>query len=133
MRRDAARRAADYEAERRPYVPVVVEPPLVPARLTMSLDEIAAGRQQAMSTGLLAGSLGWRVEPWYAQAGDGTELSALRMARGPLRAVATWHRSPGGAWSTDVAYAWRSDVSGYPVNVGIRRLWEIMREAGAAV
>jgi hypothetical protein len=65
----------------------------VPARPPVGPGEIADGHwMRAMSTGRKAAAAGWRVEPVYAVYADGTEMSALRLARGAERAVATWER-----------------------------------------
>lgn len=99
--------------------------PRVPARYTVSLDEIA---RSAMALGELAAGLGWKVDPWYHVAADGTETSALVMSRGDLRAGATWERRPGATWRTAVAYALPSGQ--WPVKVGVKRLAEIITELG---
>lgn len=88
----------------RPAAPAVdvepVAPPLIPARPTHSLDEIANGRGQAMSLGKFAADFGWRVVPWYWMTADSTEMSALLLSRGELRAVAYWSRTLGGSWAS---------------------------------
>ncbi len=82
---------------------LVQRPPLVVARLTTSMDEIAP---QAMKLGTAAADLGWTVTPWFWRAADGTFTSALVMHRGELRAVAYWDRFEGAKWRTAGARAW---------------------------
>jgi hypothetical protein len=95
-----------YGGKVQPIEPEVVPLPLVPARPAQAVEEIADGNGQAMSTGRLAAKHGWQVTPWYAQAHDGAEMSALRMARADARGVVLWWRAPGENWSFDLAYGW---------------------------
>lgn len=104
--------------------------PRVPLRETYSLDEIASGRGQAMFVGRLARERGWRVEPRYAVAADGTELSVLLLRAGPLRAVALWRREPGAGWTTDVAYGWRIPPEVPPRKLGVKRLADLIKQMG---
>jgi hypothetical protein len=97
-------------------------PPLVPARPAQGPHEIADGNGQAMSTGTLAAKHGWCVEPWYYRISDGVECSALRLAKGDARAVATWMRVQGGNWAADLAYGWLRGVPGTLTNLGITNL-----------
>jgi len=104
--------------------------PIVPARPPRGPHEFA-DKRQAGTLGRLAIPLGWRVRPLYAKGADGLEICVLRLARGPLRAVATWHRPPGAdGWSADVAYAWRIDVEAFPANVGVQGLSKLIKELG---
>lgn len=94
-----------------PAVPVI-ETPLVHARFTLSLEEIADGRGQAMSTGALAVEHGWTVEPLYYLRADDVQVSVLRMwhrARGRVLFV-EWTRSES-AWSAGGALSWRIGVA----------------------
>lgn len=121
LRRDVARRLAPPE----PYIAPVVLPPRIPARAPRNVSEIAAGQgRQAVGLGRKAIAAGWLVEASYALAGDGTEMSAVKLARGPLRGVAVWRRAPGmlgskTGWASDVAYAWRTDVGRIPTKMTI--------------
>lgn len=108
--------------------PVVVLPPEVPARPPQGPGEFAgyAGKQ-AVGLGRAAMDKGWELSPWYWRAGDGSEGCAVRLAKGPLRAVATWKRAAGkqgskSGWSSDVAYAWRTDVDRFPSEVTLTQL-----------
>lgn len=100
-----------------------VLPPRVPARLTVSLDEIAS---RAKPLGAAAADTGWIVTPWYWVDGAGVETSALVMHRDVLRAVAYWHRAPGATWKTGGARAWRS--GDWPTEVGVTRLLALIKE-----
>lgn len=124
MRRDFLVRQAVYDEARKPYAPPVATPPLVPARYTQALDEIAP---RAMPLGMQAAALGWTVDPWYWQWADGTEVSALVMQRDELRALARWHGRP---WKSDGAYAWRAGE--FPQAVGVVRLTQLIKELGRA-
>lgn len=110
--RDSAVRQAVIDETRRPYVPVVVPPPQVPARPVATAAELAGyGGRQALGMGRKAVAAGWAVMAFYARRHDGEEMCAVKMRRGPLRAVATWTRKPGNigkssGWSVDVAYGW---------------------------
>lgn len=125
MRRDAKARREAYEAAHAPYVPPVVLPPLTPARAPVGPAELAAGQgRQALGLGRKAARAGWQVQASYWEAADGVEGCAVRLARGQLRAVATWLRQPGETWSADVAYAWRAGAM--PTKVGHMRLLELL-------
>lgn len=100
--------------------------PQVPARYTAALDEIAP---RAMPLGARAADSGWRVDPWYWRATDGTETSALVMQRDSLRAVAYWARPPGGSWKTAGAQAWR--LGDYPQTVTVTKLAEYIGAVAA--
>ena len=102
-------------------------PPQVPARYTVSLDEIAP---RALPVGKQAAALGWAVDPWYYRSGEGVETSVLVMRRGELRAAASWERAPGGSWKT--AGALCLPPGSWPVKVGVKRLVEIIVELGEA-
>jgi hypothetical protein len=124
---------AAHAARIRPWLTserVIVPPPLVPARQPLGPHEFA-DKRAAAPFGRLAIGLGWRVLPWYWRAHNGTETCCLQLARGPLRAVATWERQLGAeAWASGVAYAWNTDLRTMPVNVGLRRLTALIREVG---
>jgi hypothetical protein len=130
--RDTAERHRVSDAAKQVYVPPVVLAPLVPARPPASPLEFAGyGGRQAVGLGRKAIDAGWDVSPWYWKAGDGGEGCAVRLTKGPLRAVATWSRKPAAAgtksgWSADLAYAWRSDVPGFPQEVTHTRLEELL-------
>jgi hypothetical protein len=87
-------------------------PPQVPARPAVGPGELAGyRRRQALGMGCRAAAAGWTVAAYYARSCDGEELSAIKMHRGPLRAVATWTRKAGNigkssGWSADVAFGW---------------------------
>ena len=124
MRRDALAAREAIEAARRPYEPDVAPPPLVPARAPRAPHEFAGGdgKKQATKLGRGAVALGWSAEPWYWKDGFGNEGCAVRLRRGPLRAVATWKRKAEHAgeltgWAADVAYAWRTDVDRFPMKL----------------
>jgi hypothetical protein len=96
LARDTAARHAASDAAKAAHVPEPVLRPLIPARPPLVAAEVAAGQgRQAKGLGKKAIAAGWQVSAWYWQAGDGTEGSAVRLSRGPLRAVATWERKPG--------------------------------------
>jgi len=96
--------------------PLAVEP-RVPLRDTYALDEIS---KQAMTLGKLAAAAGWAVDPLYGVTGAGVEVSALRMRRGDLRALASWERAPGGSWRTAGGWGWLQ--GGRPVALGVKEL-----------
>lgn len=106
----------------------VTGPPQVPARPPIEPTEFAGTQgRQARGLGRKALAAGWDVSPWYWRAFDGAEGCAVRLARGPLRAVATWKRAPGhlgekSGWAADVAYGWRTDVSGFPTKLTVTQL-----------
>lgn len=110
------------------YVPVVDDPapvvevatvlaPRVPLRDTYALDEIAP---RAMTLGKDAAALGWDVDPLYGVTGLGVAVSALRMCRGTLRALASWERPEGGKWRSAGAWGWLT--GGQPIALGITEL-----------
>lgn len=102
---------------------VRVAPPEVSARPPAGPGEFASyGGKQAAGLGRKAAGSGWDVRALYWRAGTGVEGCAVRLARGPLRAVATWKRAAGrlgekSGWAADVAYAWRIDVERFPTEV----------------
>jgi hypothetical protein len=100
-------------------------PPQVPARYTVTLDEIAP---RALPVGKQAAALGWAVDPWYYRSGEGVETSVLVMRRGELRAAASWERAPGGSWRTAGAIA--LPPGEWPLKIGVKRLVEIIIELG---
>lgn len=112
------------------YVPVtaaaeaveISRSPLVPARYTQALDEIAP---RAMPLGVAAAALGWQVDPWFWREADGADVSVLLLQRGELRAYAVWRGRP---WRTDGAHAWRAGQ--FPQAVGVKRLLELIKETG---
>jgi len=93
--------------------------PLVPARFTIALSEIAPG---AMRLGAKAADAGWSVDPWYWVAWDGTETSALVLRRDSLRAFAQWDRSPDATWRTAGCTAWAP--GNFPRKIGVKLLTE---------
>lgn len=131
LARDAARWRAEAEEAARPYEPPPL--PLVPARPPRNVFEFAAhGGGQAAGLGRKAVAAGWRVGPFYWKAADGAEGCAVQLAKGPLRAVATWKRKAGHAkpmtgWSADVAYAWRVDVERFPTKLTHTDLERLIR------
>lgn len=98
--------------------PGPLTPPVVPARPPHAPGETAP---RAVRLGKLAVGMGWqrpRLEYW--RAADDGEGCGLKLARGELRAVATWKRDPGQrdkttGWSADIAYAWRNGNMPVPV------------------
>lgn len=98
-------------------------PPLVPARLTVSLDEIAP---RAVKLGETAAGAGWFVVPWYWHEADRTDASVLVMRRGELRAVAYWRRAPGVAWKTAGGQAWR--IGDWPRRASITAIAKIVAD-----
>lgn len=124
LRRDAMARRQAIEDARKPYESPVVLPPLVPARAPYGPQEFAGGdgNKQGTKLGRGAVALGWRVEPCYWQAGTGDEGCALRLAKGPLRAVALWERKAADVgkltgWKAEYAFAWRADVARFPTKM----------------
>lgn len=124
MRRDALAAREAIEEARRAYEPDVAPPPLVRARPPYGPHEFAGGngKKQGTKLGRGAVALGWEAEPLYWRSGYGDEGCAVRLAKGPLRAVATWKRKPEAAggltgWAADVAYAWRTDVQRIPIKL----------------
>lgn len=131
MRRDRVAASAP------PVAVAAVAAPLIPARPPLSFGEYAGGQgRQAVGLGRAAMAVGWSVSPWYWLAGDGTEGCALRLARGTLRAVATWKRPSGmlgssKGWASDLAYAWRTDVARIPQKMTVTQLEGLIRERSA--
>jgi hypothetical protein len=126
MARDAAAARQAVEDARKPYEPEIVPPPLVPARPPYGPQEYATSNRgmSAAKLGRAAITAGWDVSPWYWQEHDGKEGCALRLARGELRAVALWSRSPSAVgmlsgWKTEYAYAWRADDARVPTKMTI--------------
>lgn len=121
LARDAARWRAEAEEAARPYEPP--PPPLVPARPPCGPHEFAGYQgRQAVGLGRKAVAAGWEVEARYWRAADRSEGCAVRLRKGPLRAVATWkrkadNRNPKSGWATDDAYAWRIDVQRFPTKL----------------
>jgi hypothetical protein len=113
MRRDAARRAAEYEAAHAVYVPEVAPPPLIAARAPHGPGELAGyGGRQAVGLGRKAIAAGWAVAAYYAMRHDAEEFCAIKLERDDLYAVATWTRKPGkrgsrSGWEADIAYGVR--------------------------
>lgn len=122
LARDTAARHAAYDAQNAPYESPIVLPPQVPARPPAGPGEVAGyGGHQALGLGRKAAAAGWRVAAFYARAADGSELSAVKLARDDLAAVATWRRAPGkqgsgSGWSADVAYGWRLGTMPVKIN-----------------
>lgn len=121
--------AAEVVDEVRPHLP-----PRVPARPPQGPHEFAGagGGKQGSKLGRAAVALGWRVEPWYWRAGDGSEGCAVRLAKGVLRAVALWSRPADLAgqktgWKAGAAYAWRTDVARFPTKLTHTDLERLIR------
>lgn len=119
---DFARRKAADEAAAQPYEPPA--PPQIAARPPYGPAEYATSNRgmSAVKLGRKARELGWHVEPWYWRAASGAEGCALRLAKGPLRAVALWKRPAAAAgttagWQTDTVYGWRTDVERFPTQM----------------
>lgn len=119
MRIDAEARRVAIEAARAPYVPEVVLLPIVPARPPYGPHEFAGGdgNKQGTKLGRGAVALGWHAAPFYWMTGDGDEGCAVRLSKGPLRAVALWSRKAADVgkltgWKAEYAYAWRADAEG---------------------
>lgn len=100
-----------------------VTAPLVPARYTVAAAEVAPA---ALKLGMVAAARGWQIDPWYWQASDGTETSALVMHRGELRAFAAWQRKIGATWRTAGGLAWRHGA--FPVPIGVQALAGFIQE-----
>ena len=128
LKRDAAlRRLADESAAAvEPYVP-----PVVPARAPRGAHEFAAYRgKQAAGLGRLAAEYGFDVAPFYWRSGTGVEACAVKGFRTvpDMAFVATWQRSPGRNWGTDVAYCWRpGDRRHAPSKINITTLEGLIR------
>jgi hypothetical protein len=135
LRRDAAARREETEAARRPYGPEVIPPPIVPARSPRGQTEFATSKRgiSAAKLGAKAVGLGWTAEPYYWVTGAGAEGCAVKLAKGPLRAVAIWSRKAENVgtltgWKTEYAYAWRTDVEGrFPTKMSITELEGLIR------
>lgn len=131
LARDAAARMRAIEEARRPYVPVIIEPPVVCARAPRSSAEFAGGQgRQAVGLGRLAARMGFDVAPYYWKSGAGVEGCAIKGYRPAFAFVATWQRVPGArGWSSDVAYCWNPGDSGrrMPSKVNVTRLEELIR------
>lgn len=98
--------------------------PRVPARPPQGPREIAGagGGKQASKLGRAAGARGWSVSALYWQGADGTEGCGVWLAKAECRAVALWSRAVADAgkttgWKADIAYAWRTDVAGFPTKL----------------
>lgn len=124
MRREAVARRQAIEEARKPYEPEVIPPPLVPARRPYGPTEFAGGDGSKQGTKLGRGAvkLGWTAEPYYWRSGYGDEGCAVRLAKGPMRAVALWHRAAADVgkltgWKAEYAYAWRVDVARMPTKL----------------
>jgi hypothetical protein len=124
LERDAACwRAEQYALHHpEPYRPPA--PPLVPARPPQCAEEYATSNRglSAAKLGRKAVELAWNVKALYWVGHDGTEGCGLWLAKDSLRAVATWKRKAEQAgnltgWSTDIAYAWRTDIARFPTKV----------------
>lgn len=101
----------------------------MPARPPYGPAEYA---KSAIGLGRKALEAKWEISPWYWRAADGAEGCALRLKKGPLRAIATWKRAAADAgrltgWKTDVVYAWRVDVARFPTNLNITELERLIR------
>lgn len=135
MRRDAAARRQAIEDARKPYEPEVVPPPLIPARAPLGPPEFAVSNRGlgAAKLGREAVGRGWHAEPWYWREHDGTEGCAVRLAKGPLRAVAVWSRKAVDVgkltgWKAEFAYAWRADLARIPTKLNISDLERLLDE-----
>lgn len=123
LRRDAEARRLEFERKHAVYVPEVILPPQVPARAPRDGSEIAGYQgKQGVGLGRRATALGWAAAARYWRSGEGVEGCAVQLARGTLRAVATWSRKAGNVgakagWAVDVAYAWRTDVERIPTKL----------------
>lgn len=109
----------------------VIRPPLIPARRPLGPAEIAGYQgKQAVGLGRAAAARGWLVEASYALEADGTEFCAVKLARGDLRAVATWTRPAGrqggkSGWRAELAYGWQ--LGTMPVKLDVTKLETIIR------
>lgn len=134
LARDVAARMRSIEEARRPYIPVIVGPPIVCARPPRGAYEFAhGGKGQAKLLGVLAASKGMDVAPYYWKSGTGVEGCAVKGYRPTLAFVATWSRKPAFAglskgWLSDVAYVWNpSDRRSFPVRTTATQLEVIIR------
>jgi len=114
----------DRGAKMEEALPEEVLPPLVPARLPWGPAEYAGGdgNKQATKLGRAAAERGWMAQPAYWRSATGDEGCAVQLAKGPLRAVATWKRPVADfgkltGWKVDCAYAWRVDVARIPTKL----------------
>lgn len=128
LARDVAARMRSIEEARRPYVPVIVEPPIVCARPPRGPQEFAGYQgRQAVGLGRVAAGRGFDVAPYYWKSGAGVEGCAVKGYRPTLAFVATWQRKPGKSWGSDIAYLWNpSDRRSFPSKIGITELGEII-------
>jgi len=129
LARDVAARMRAIEEARRPYVPVIVEPPVVCARPPRGAHEFAGYQgRQAVGLGRLAVRCGMDVQPYYWKSGAGVEGCAVKGYRPTIAFVATWERPPGRSWGVDIAYVWNpSDRSRGPVKISLTNLEELIR------
>lgn len=129
LARDVAARMRSIEEARRPYVPVIVEPPIVCARPPRGPHEFASYQgRQAVGLGRLAAGRGFDVAPYYWKSGAGVEGCAVKGFRPSIAFVATWERKLGKGWATDVAYVWNpSDKRSLPVRTVITQLEDLIR------
>lgn len=131
LARDVAARMRSIEEARRPYVPVIVEPPIVCARPPRGPHEFAGYHgKQAVGLGRLAAGLEFDVAPYYWMSGERVEGCAVKGFRAvpALAFVATWQRKPGKSWGSDIAYLWNpSDRRSAPLKIGITELEGIIR------
>lgn len=118
--------AAEIDAETAPGVDAgeAVRPPQVVARAPQGPAEFAGGRgnRQGVKLGRQAMSAGWDVRALYWRSGHGVEGCGIWLAKGAMRAVATWRRPPGHlggttGWAADIAYAWRTDAGRFPTKL----------------
>lgn len=130
LARDTAARHAAADAAKVPWEPEHVPAPRIPSRPPRGLQEVAAGQgRQARGLGRKAVAAGWRALAAYWMAGDGTEGSAVSLARDAGRAVAIWTRAPGEkGWKTSSAYAWTIGAGRVPAKVTIAELERILNE-----
>lgn len=128
LARDVAARMRSIEEARRPYIPVIVEPPIVCARPPRGPQEFAGYQgRQAVGLGRVAAGRGFDVAPYYWKSGVGVEGCAVKGYRPTLAFVATWQRKPGKSWGSDIAYLWNpSDRRSFPSKIGITELGEII-------
>lgn len=111
----------------------VALPPQVPARPPLGAGEFAGSqRRQAVGLGRGAIDRGWRVVPLYWRSWLGVEGCGVWLAKGEMRAVATWKRPEGmvgktTGWTVDVAYAWRIDAGRAPTKLTHTQLEGLIR------
>jgi hypothetical protein len=113
---------------------VVTGPPQVAARPPVGPGEFAGYQgKQAVGLGRKATERGWDARGWYWRAFDGVEGCAVALRKGVLRAVATWTRAAGkqggkSGWGADVAYGWRTDIPGFPMQLTHTQLEGLISE-----